>query len=169
MLPACHKTSVNFALRFQLAPSDDFDRSERVKSLKCGLIIWERRSKFCHSASSLEKAFEKTMDRESPVEDQTGTPFLPKSTNIDGTVPQVSLVGVAVGRENLGRALPPHESYEGRSRWDPNLIFSDEEERRVVRKTDIRLLSWLCLMVCARRAHAVAVFANGTAVPWIAA
>lgn len=52
-----------------------------------------------------------------------------------------------IGRENLSGALPPHESYEGRHRWDPSATWSESEERRVVWKTDLYLLSWLCLMV----------------------
>ncbi|TLD33020.1 hypothetical protein PspLS_00763 [Pyricularia sp. CBS 133598] len=53
---------------------------------------------------------------------------------------------VNVGRENLGEVLPPHESYEGRHRFDPTATWTKQEERRVVRKTDMYLLSWLCVM-----------------------
>lgn len=53
---------------------------------------------------------------------------------------------VAVGRENIADALPPHESYEGKHRWDPAATWTPQEEARVVRKTDLYLLSWLCLM-----------------------
>lgn len=52
-----------------------------------------------------------------------------------------------VGREELADIVPPHESYEGRHRFDPHASWSIEEERRVVRKTDLRLLTWLCLMM----------------------
>jgi hypothetical protein len=54
---------------------------------------------------------------------------------------------VEVGRERLSDRLPPHESYEGRHRWDPDLTWTADEERKVVRKTDFYLLSCLCLMV----------------------
>ncbi|CZS97744.1 related to nicotinamide mononucleotide permease [Rhynchosporium agropyri] len=53
---------------------------------------------------------------------------------------------VAVGRENIAEALPPHESYEGKHRWDPSATWTAQEEKIAVRKTDIYLLSWLCLM-----------------------
>ncbi|KAL8344094.1 hypothetical protein RB601_004560 [Gaeumannomyces tritici] len=53
---------------------------------------------------------------------------------------------VLVGRENLGEVLPPHETYEGRHRFDPAATWTRQEERRVVRKTDAYLLSWLCVM-----------------------
>jgi hypothetical protein len=52
-----------------------------------------------------------------------------------------------VGREELADIVPPHESYEGRHRFDPHASWTVEEERRVVRKTDLRLLTWLCLMM----------------------
>lgn len=52
----------------------------------------------------------------------------------------------AVGRENLSDLVPPHESYEGRHRWDPTATWTAAEERAVVRKTDLKLLTWLCVM-----------------------
>ncbi|KZF23014.1 MFS general substrate transporter [Xylona heveae TC161] len=42
--------------------------------------------------------------------------------------------------------IPPHETYEGYHRFDPNAKWTEKEERRVVLKTDLLLLSWLCLM-----------------------
>ena len=53
---------------------------------------------------------------------------------------------IRVGREHLFHALPPHESYEGHHRWDPAFEWDEAEERRLVRKTDLFLLSWLCVM-----------------------
>jgi hypothetical protein len=67
-------------------------------------------------------------------------------TSQSGSTSHVSFV--PVGRENLSNALPPHESYEGRHRWDPDAIWSDKEEARLVWKTDLYLLSILCVMVC---------------------
>lgn len=58
-----------------------------------------------------------------------------------------SLKPTKVGREELADIVPPHESYEGRHRFDPHATWTAEEERRVVLKTDLRLLSWLCLMM----------------------
>lgn len=55
---------------------------------------------------------------------------------------------VPVGQEHLAAALPPHESYEGVHRWDPSATWTAKEEAAVVRKTDMYLLSWICLMVC---------------------
>jgi hypothetical protein len=54
---------------------------------------------------------------------------------------------VQVGREHLADAIPPHESYEGRHRYDPGATWTAEEERKLVRKTDLYLLSWICVMV----------------------
>lgn len=57
---------------------------------------------------------------------------------------------IGVGREHIHNTLPPHESYEGRHRFDPLAEWTAAEEKRVVRKTDFRLLSWLCVMVSTR-------------------
>lgn len=54
---------------------------------------------------------------------------------------------VEVGRENIHATVPPHETYEGRHRFDPGASWSIAEERKVVRKTDLYLLTWLCVMV----------------------
>jgi hypothetical protein len=50
-----------------------------------------------------------------------------------------------VGRGELADIVPPHDSYEGKHRFDPSASWSIEEEARVVRKTDLKLLPWLCL------------------------
>ena len=52
-----------------------------------------------------------------------------------------------VGRDHLFESLPPHESYEGLHRYDPTATWTVKEEAAVVRKTDLYLLSWICLMV----------------------
>lgn len=51
-----------------------------------------------------------------------------------------------VGREYLSQAVPPHQTYEGVHRYDPTASWTAEEEAVVVRKTDLRLLSWICVM-----------------------
>ncbi|KAJ5493510.1 hypothetical protein N7539_002256 [Penicillium diatomitis] len=65
-------------------------------------------------------------------------------TNDPNDPPEASKV--QVGRERLSNRLPPHESYEGRHRWDPEMTWTPEEERKVVRKTDVYLLSCICVM-----------------------
>ncbi|KAL4879951.1 major facilitator superfamily domain-containing protein [Aspergillus karnatakaensis] len=52
----------------------------------------------------------------------------------------------AVGQENLAGVVPPHESYEGHHRFDPTASWAPEEEKKVIFKTDLMLMSWLCLM-----------------------
>ena len=52
-----------------------------------------------------------------------------------------------VDRRKLHSFLPPHDSYEGKHRFDPEAEWTPAEERGVVRKTDFILLPWLCLMV----------------------
>jgi hypothetical protein len=58
-----------------------------------------------------------------------------------------SKVSIEIGRENIHHALKPHESYEGAHRWDPYATWTPAEERKVLLKTDLMLLSWLCVMV----------------------
>ncbi|PVH98062.1 MFS general substrate transporter [Periconia macrospinosa] len=52
-----------------------------------------------------------------------------------------------VGRQELADIIPPHDSYEGKHRFDPHATWTEAEERRVVRKIDWLLLSWLCVMM----------------------
>lgn len=62
-------------------------------------------------------------------------------------VDEIGKAHIEVGRENIHGTLPPHESYEGRHRFDPEFKWTAEEERRVIRKTDLKLMTWLCVMV----------------------
>lgn len=39
----------------------------------------------------------------------------------------------------------PIESYEGRHRYDPKFTWTKEEEKKLVRKIDLRICSWVCL------------------------
>ncbi|OAL52823.1 MFS general substrate transporter [Pyrenochaeta sp. DS3sAY3a] len=52
-----------------------------------------------------------------------------------------------VGRAELADVTRPHETYEGLHRFDPEAKWTAAEERKVVLKTDLRLLSWLCVMM----------------------
>ncbi len=62
--------------------------------------------------------------------------------------PSASQISVArVGRENLSDSIAPHETYEGRHRYDPGATWTEQEERKVVWKTDLYLLTWICVMV----------------------
>lgn len=58
---------------------------------------------------------------------------------------------IEVGRENIHNAIAPHETYEGRHRFDPQFEWTAAEERKVVRKTDFYLLTWLCVMVSVQK------------------
>lgn len=52
-----------------------------------------------------------------------------------------------VGRQELADIIPPHDSYEGKHRFDPTATWTEAEERAIVRKIDWLLLSWLCVMM----------------------
>ncbi|EEY15356.1 conserved hypothetical protein [Verticillium alfalfae VaMs.102] len=56
------------------------------------------------------------------------------------------LTDVQVGRSELSDAIPPDHKYEGRHRWDPTATWTEAEEKSVIRKTDLCLLTWLCVM-----------------------
>lgn len=78
-------------------------------------------------------------------------PFTMDSKDVESfptrTISAAGSVSTAnVGRDALADVTPPHESYEGRHRFDPTAKWTDAEERRVVRKTDTYLLSALCVM-----------------------
>ncbi|KAL4891568.1 MFS transporter [Aspergillus ambiguus] len=51
-----------------------------------------------------------------------------------------------VGQQCLAGVTPPHESYEGYHRFDPSATWTPREERAVVWKTDMLLLTCICLM-----------------------
>ncbi|KAK4446393.1 major facilitator superfamily domain-containing protein [Podospora aff. communis PSN243] len=54
-----------------------------------------------------------------------------------------------VGRDKLSNAVPPDDKFEGKHRWDPEATWTPEEEKAVVRKTDIRLMTMICVMFSA--------------------
>lgn len=58
-----------------------------------------------------------------------------------------SKASIAVGQENLSAVTAPHESFEGYHRFDPTASWTEKEERAVVWKTDLLLLTWVCVMV----------------------
>ncbi|KAF2151791.1 MFS general substrate transporter [Myriangium duriaei CBS 260.36] len=48
--------------------------------------------------------------------------------------------------ESLESFYKPIESYEGFHRYDPNFSWEPAEEKKLVRKIDYRICSWVCLM-----------------------
>ncbi|OBT86766.1 hypothetical protein VE02_04216 [Pseudogymnoascus sp. 03VT05] len=78
---------------------------------------------------------------------QTEKDIAIQRTVSDNGEPYTSKISaVRVGRENLSNALPPHEDYEGLHRFDPGATWTPAEEKRVILKTDLYLLSWICVM-----------------------
>ncbi|GAT26894.1 MFS transporter [Aspergillus luchuensis] len=59
---------------------------------------------------------------------------------------QSSKASIQVGKEHLAGVTPPHESFEGYHRFDPTATWTPQEERKLVFKTDLMLLSWICFM-----------------------
>lgn len=60
---------------------------------------------------------------------------------------QSSKASIEVGQEHLAGVTPPHESFEGYHRFDPTATWTPQEERKLVFKTDLMLLTWICFMV----------------------
>jgi hypothetical protein len=44
-------------------------------------------------------------------------------------------------------------NYENRHRFDPNYTWTAEEERKLVRKIDLRIMLWAWIMFCAMDLH----------------
>ncbi|KKY22824.1 putative phthalate transporter [Phaeomoniella chlamydospora] len=63
----------------------------------------------------------------------------------DNSESDVELDSKAFLTDDVTDHYAPIESYEGRHRYDPNFRWDEEEERKVVRKIDIRICSWVCL------------------------
>lgn len=71
----------------------------------------------------------------------------PIADEYEGSATEASKASIGVGQEQLASVTLPHESYEGYHRFDPLASWTAKEERAVVLKTDILLLSWVCVMV----------------------
>jgi hypothetical protein len=78
---------------------------------------------------------------------EKGFDHLSRKTSLDGYASRIEDRAIPVGREDLFEALLPHEPYEGRHRWDPSAKWTDQEEYRLICKTDLYILSWICLKV----------------------
>ena len=72
---------------------------------------------------------------------EKGFDYLSRKTSLDGYASRREDRAIPVGRENLFEALPPDKSYEGKHYWDPSAKWIDQEECRLVRKTDLYILS----------------------------
>ena len=52
-------------------------------------------------------------------------------------------------------AYEPIPEYEGRHRYDPKAQWTEEEEKKLVRKLDYRICSWVCLMFFGKSAYSL--------------
>ncbi|KAJ3033527.1 hypothetical protein HDV00_006084 [Rhizophlyctis rosea] len=48
--------------------------------------------------------------------------------------------------EELAEHYQPRDDYEGKHRFDPKMVWEVDEEKRLVRKIDYRIMSFVCLM-----------------------
>lgn len=70
---------------------------------------------------------------------EKGIPQTASKASLDGTSSEVS--NAPLPSSSLADVVPPHESYEGYGLWDPTFTWSPDEEKKVVWKTDLFLLS----------------------------
>ena len=54
--------------------------------------------------------------------------------------------GEAFALGGQARYYEPIDSYEGKHRWDPEAEWTEKEEKQVIRKLDLRICTWACLM-----------------------
>ncbi len=54
--------------------------------------------------------------------------------------------GGAFDNESFESYYEPCEKFEGRHRYDPKFEWDKREEQRVVRKCDLKVTTWVCLM-----------------------
>ncbi|PHH50951.1 putative transporter YIL166C [Ceratocystis fimbriata CBS 114723] len=80
-------------------------------------------------------------DIETPSEVSPSIPAKKAASDIS-----ISHISAQVGRDHLASVITPDPDYEGLHRFDPTATWTPEEEARVVRRTDLRLLVWICVM-----------------------
>ncbi len=70
----------------------------------------------------------------------------PNSTDADSIRALKQIEGEAFASGGETRYYEPIDSYEGKHRWDPKAEWTTTEEKHVIRKLDMRICSWACLM-----------------------
>jgi len=54
--------------------------------------------------------------------------------------------GEAFATGGQTRYYEPIDSYEGKHRWDPKAEWTEQEEKKVIRKLDYKICAWVCFM-----------------------
>ncbi|KZF20922.1 putative transporter [Xylona heveae TC161] len=54
--------------------------------------------------------------------------------------------GGAFDTKGVEHLYEPIDTYEGKHRWDPEFEWEPQEEKKLVRKIDLRICSWACIM-----------------------
>lgn len=57
-----------------------------------------------------------------------------------------SEIGIEGDEASLEEFYVPIEAYEGRHRYDPKATWTTEEERALIKRLDVRVCAWCCLM-----------------------
>lgn len=85
-----------------------------------------------------------SIDVKPPLSNPTTNSSTSSISNPSGGAPDT--VFAHSGSSNLAKFYRPIDSYEGLHRYDPEFVWSPQQERRLVRKVDWRICSWVCLM-----------------------
>ncbi len=91
--------------------------------------------------------FEQTLSKIDPEKldfRRRSTLVTPRDLEIVRQARQIHGEAFAAGGET--RYYEPIDSYESKHRWDPTAEWTEKEERQIVRKLDLRICSWVCLM-----------------------
>ncbi|KAI9690820.1 MAG: hypothetical protein M1822_008439 [Bathelium mastoideum] len=91
-----------------------------------------------------EVVSEEPLRHDDGLHDQEDTKISPSIPFTEASVVNQSQ-GATFASEDLRGFSKPIDSYEGRHRWDPEFEWDEKEEKRLVRKIDLRICSWVCL------------------------
>lgn len=83
------------------------------------------------------------------VDDGSSTGSVRSSITDIASVQEINKGETVFGNEDTASFYKPDPSYEGAHRFDPNATWTAEEENQLVRKLDIRICLWACIMFVA--------------------
>lgn len=113
----------------------------------------------CRDLQSRPPSMASTTDEKHPTQ---GSPagYASNTDSVDIPVPDAEGYGSSEDHIFKDPAVASHwrgvyetANYENRHRFDPDLRWTAEEEKRVLRKIDFRIMTWAWVMFCALDIH----------------
>lgn len=99
-----------------------------------------------NSDRSTETDIEQTIFTVGPDSKQISSEYLSSDDVLkEAKKPQYNNRDAFIGGGTL-ESYEPIPEYEGRHRYDPKAQWTEDEEKKLVRKLDYRICSWVCLM-----------------------